>query len=76
MNAITVYMVSELLDQVLDAIRFSAGHQTVTLHHKLYELFATVASPINASLLFAVSYTLLMYGVAYVMYRRQWFLRF
>jgi predicted acyltransferase len=76
MNAIAVYMASELLEEVFDAIHLSSGSQTVTLHAWLYGLFAAVASPINASLLFAVAYVLLMYGIAYVMYRRQWFLRF
>ena len=75
MNAITVYMVSELLDQVFNAIKFSSGGQVVTLHAWLGSLFGAVASPYNASLLFAISYTLLMYLVAYVMYRRGWFLR-
>jgi len=75
MNAITVYMVSELLDQVFNAIKVSSGGQVVTLHAWLNSLFAVVASPYNASLLFAISYTLLMYLVAYVMYRRGWFLR-
>jgi predicted acyltransferase len=76
MNAIAVYMASELLEEVFDAIHLSSGGQTVTLHAWLYGLFAAVASPINASLLFAVAYVLLMYGIAYVMYRRRWFLRF
>jgi predicted acyltransferase len=76
MNAIAVYMASELLEEVFDAIHFSSGGQTVTLHAWLYGLFAAAASPINASLLFAIAYVLLMYGIAYVMYRRQWFLRF
>jgi len=75
MNAIAVYMASELLDQVLDAIHLSSGGQMITLHSWLYGFFTVVASPINASLLFAIAYTLLMYGIAYVMYRRQWFLR-
>jgi predicted acyltransferase len=75
MNAITVYMVSELLDQVFNAIKVSSGGQQVTLHAWLGSLFGAVASPYNASLLFAISYTLLMYLVAYVMYRRGWFLR-
>jgi predicted acyltransferase len=76
MNAIAVYMASELLDQVLDVIHLSSGGQMITLHSWLYGLFTAVASPINASLLFAIAYTLLMFGLAYVMYRRQWFLRF
>jgi len=75
MNAITVYMVSELLDQVFNSIRFTSGGQTVNLHFWLNSLFAAFASPYNASLLFAISYVLLMYLLAYVMYRRGWFLR-
>jgi predicted acyltransferase len=75
MNAITVYMISELLDQVFDVIKVSSGGQLVTLHAWLGSLFGAVASPYNASLLFAIAYTLLMYLVAYVMYRRGWFLR-
>jgi predicted acyltransferase len=43
------------------------------LHAWLGGLFGAVASPYNASLLFAIAYTLLMYLVAYVMYRRGWF---
>jgi predicted acyltransferase len=75
MNAITVYMVSELLDQVLNSIHVTSGGQPVTLHEWLAGLFGAVASPYNASLLFAIVYTLLMYLVAYVMYRRGWLVR-
>jgi len=75
MNAITVYMVSELLDQVFNAIHVTSGGHSVTLHAWLGGEFGAVASPYNASLLFAIAYTLLMYLVAYVMYRRGWFLR-
>jgi predicted acyltransferase len=75
MNAITVYMVSELLDQVFNAIHVPSGGLSVTLHAWLGGLFGAVASPYNASLLFAIAYTLLMYLVAYVMYRRGRFVR-
>jgi predicted acyltransferase len=37
--------------------------------------FVVLASPRNASLLWAVSFTLLMYLAGYVMYRKKWFLR-
>ena len=75
MNAITVYMASEILDQVFDVIKVSSNGQVVTLHAWFNSLFAAIASPYNASLLFAISYTLLMYLLAYVMYRRGWFVR-
>ncbi len=76
MNAITVYLISEFLDEALGAIHWTASGQVITLHGWLFvHCFAWVASPVNASLLWAIAYTLLMYGVAYVMYRRGWFLR-
>lgn len=67
MNAITVYLASEFLDEALGA---------TGLHHWIYEhLFTPIASPINASLLYGIAYVLLMYLLAYVMYRRKWFVR-
>jgi predicted acyltransferase len=76
MNAITVYLVSELLETLLNAVHFSSGGHTVTVRDWLFDtLFAPLASPINASLLYAIAYTLLMYAIAYVMYRRRWFVR-
>ena len=76
MNAITVYLVSELLEELLNAVHFSSGGHTVTVRDWLFDtLFAPLASPLNASLLYAIAYTLLMYVIAYVMYRRRWFVR-
>jgi predicted acyltransferase len=73
MNAIAVYMASELVDEILNAIHLSAG---VTLRHWLFDtLFRPIASPYNASLLYALSYVLLMFLFAYGLYRRRWFLR-
>ena len=67
MNAIAVYMVSELLETQLRVMR---------LREALYvRVFAPLASPLNASLLYALAYTLLMFVVAWMLYRRQWFLR-
>jgi len=67
MNAIAIYMVSEVLDGMLHTIHLSSG---VSAHVWIYDhLFAPLASPMNASLLYAVTYTLLMYLVAYGMYR-------
>jgi predicted acyltransferase len=67
MNAIVVYMLSELLAISLDVLR---------LHDWLYRhCFAVLASPRNASLLWAIAFTLLMYLAAYIMYRKRWFPR-
>jgi len=67
MNAITVYMISELLDEALGALRW---------REPLYRaVFVPLASPLNASLLYGLAYTLLMWLIAFGMYRRGWFWR-
>jgi len=67
MNAITVYLASEFLAEFLDA---------TGLHESLYKrFFAPIASPMNASLLWALSFVALMYLLAWFLYRRRWFLR-
>jgi len=76
MNAIAVYMASELGAEILDTVRVSVGQSSVAAHLWIYRhLFAPFASPIDASLLFAISYTLLIYLAAYGLHRRGWFLR-
>jgi len=67
MNAIVVYLASEMVEETLSLLGW---------RERLYEaVFAPLASPYNASLLYAVVYTLAMYGIAYGMYRRGWFVR-
>jgi predicted acyltransferase len=67
MNAIVAYLASEMVEAVLAL----AGWR-----ERLYQaVFAPLASPYNASLLYAVVYTLAIYGIAYFMYRRKWFVR-
>jgi len=67
MNAIAVYMASEMVEEALHLLGWRDA---------IYgRVFVPLLSPYNASLAYAVSYTLVMYGVAYVMYRRGWFVR-
>jgi predicted acyltransferase len=76
MNAIAVYMAAELLDIALGKIRLNTGAGSISMHNWLYQnLFAPIASPANASLLYALVYTGLMYLLAYGLYRKKWFLR-
>lgn len=66
-NAITVYMVSELLDTVLTM----SG-----LRMRIYDaLFAPLLTPEAASLAYSLAYVLLMLALAWIMYRRGWFVR-
>jgi len=74
MNSIAVYLASEVLSEVLDDMH--AGAQGASLHTLLYDrFFAPVGSIENASLLWALSFTLLMYLLAYGLYKRGWFWR-
>ena len=67
MNAIAVYMAAELFASLLDAL----GWQK----RIFAAVFAPIASPNNASLLYALSFTLLMFGFAWLLHRRGWYLR-
>ena len=90
MNAITVFMLAGLLGRILPAIKVtSAAGKKIGLQTYLYNhlcapfaspdtapFFGFLASPNNASLMWALMYVTVLYLVAYVMYRRKWFLKF
>ncbi|MDE3195403.1 MAG: DUF5009 domain-containing protein [Acidobacteriota bacterium] len=63
LNPITIYMISELLAELLDY----TGIQASLYKH----VFVPVASPYNASLLWALAYTGLMFAIGEVMYRKK-----
>jgi len=67
MNSIAIYMLSEMLDVILSVLN---------LREPIYQnVFAPLASPINASLLYAIAYVLVNYLAAYVLYRNKWFIK-
>lgn len=67
MNAIAVYVVSEFGSELLDL----GGTQ-----QRLYRaVFVPLASPANASLLYSIAFAVAMLLVAWILYRRGWFLR-
>ena len=66
-NALTMYVLSELMAMCLALF----GWQD-----PIYGAFASIAPPKIASLLFALSFVAVCYGVAWVMYRRNLLLRF
>jgi predicted acyltransferase len=90
MNAIAVFMLAGLLGRILPAIKVtSAAGKKVGLQSHLYEhlfvpfasadtapFFGFLASPKNASLMWALMYVVVLYLVAYGMYHRKWFLKF
>ena len=72
MNSIAIYMASELLDIIFNKIPMGATSMRVWLYETL---FAPLASPMNASLLYAVTYVLLMFVIALFLWRRKIFIR-
>jgi predicted acyltransferase len=71
-NAIVVYMLSELLAEVLDDVIVRGA----SLHEWSYRsVFAPIASPENASLMWALSFTFLMFLAAYGLYKRNLIVR-
>jgi len=72
MNAMAAYIASWLLETVVEVITIGGK----TLHHVAYEqLFAPLLSPVNASLAYSLAFDLIMFGFAYFLYRKQWFLK-
>jgi predicted acyltransferase len=78
MNAITVFVLSGLLGRLIVEVKFpGAEGESVALKTILYDnLFVPLASPKNASLLWALMWVAMLYLVAWVMYRKKWFVKF
>ena len=67
MNAIVVFALSSLMAKVLGLMK---------LQTPIYQnVFAPLASPENASLLYALANVAFFYAIAYAMYRKKWFVR-
>jgi predicted acyltransferase len=76
MNAIALYMISEGLAEMLDAVRVNAPGGAISLQAYIYRSwFAPLASPANASLIYSLAFVAVIYAAAYGLYRRGWFLR-
>jgi predicted acyltransferase len=77
MNAIAIYCLSELVSVCLFLAPGTASDGSPTsLYDQIFaSWFFPLASPINASLLFAVAFLLLMYAVAWLLYKRKWFMK-
>ncbi len=89
MNAITVFVLAGVLGRLSLEIKIGPADNSVALktwlYHRLCAPFASpdtapvfgfLASPKNASLLWALMYIAGLYVVAWVMYRKKWFVKF
>lgn len=77
MNAITVFFLSGLMARGLTLIKWTdAAGQEITLKGFLYDsYFASWLAPINASLLWALSYVLLWLGLMWILYAKKIFIK-
>jgi predicted acyltransferase len=77
LNAITLFVGSGLLAKTLAFIKLPVeGGEVQSLKTIIYRTaFVPLASPINASLLYALANLAVMSALLYVMYRRGWFLK-
>jgi len=75
-NSIAAFTASSLLAKTMDIWQVAFGSDPVSVKRYLYlQLFAPVASPKNASLLFALSYVLFWLAVMGLLYRRKIFIK-
>ena len=75
-NAIAVFVLSGLVTRILIRIRVPADPDPITLKQWIYEtLFASWASPVNASVAYAVTYLLLWWVLMALLYRRKIFIK-
>ncbi len=73
MNALFLFALSGVIAKMLDFIQPVQG---LSLKAVLYAPLASAdLAPQNASLLFAMGFTLCMYAVAWVMWRKGWFIK-
>ncbi len=77
MNALALFVLAGLVAKLLHLIKWTGPDgQGLTLKTFIYQgCFVPLATPVNASLLFAVAFVLLFLGFAWVMWRRKWFLK-
>lgn len=76
MNAIAVYMLSELFAEFLADVKVSTAAGPQSLQRIIYRsVFLPLSSDQTSALLYGVVFMLLMYAFAYFLYRRRWFLR-
>jgi predicted acyltransferase len=73
MNALFLFALSGLIAKMFYTVKFADGS---TLGRALYApLRDSGLAPIDASLLHAIAFVLVMYAIAWLMYRKRWFIK-
>ena len=76
-NALFLFTLSGLIAKMLGFIHITqASGESVSLQKALFApIKALPISPVNASLLFAVLFNLCMFAIAYMMWKKRWFIK-
>jgi predicted acyltransferase len=77
LNAITVFVLAGVVGRLLGLVHVAQPDGTSTsLQRYIFETFyLPIASPINASLLYAITFILVMFLVVWFMWKKKWFLK-
>ncbi len=76
MNALFLFVCSGVIARIIQLVHVAGPTAPMTLKEKAFETLATLPiSPVNASLTFAVLFNLVMFTVAWAMWRKQWFVK-
>ncbi|HXG01275.1 MAG TPA: DUF5009 domain-containing protein, partial [Bacteroidota bacterium] len=77
MNAIAVFVVSGILARLLVLVKIhgSDGSEISLKTYVFEHVYRALASPLNASLLFALSFVMLMYLFVWGLWKKQWFFK-
>lgn len=77
MNALAMFVLAGLIGRLLVFVKWTgADGKGVTLRAFIYQsVFAPLASPLNASLLYAVAFVLSFFLIAWAMWRKKWFVK-
>lgn len=75
-NAIALYVGTGLMARLMGLIKLPWGSETISLQGWIFEkLFVPWASPINASLAYAIAFVLLWLGLMWILYSRKIFIK-
>lgn len=77
MNALALFVFSGFLSKFLILIKIDGGEgKSISLQSYIFKsVYLSIASPINASLFYALSYLLLWYGLMWILYKRKIFIK-
>jgi predicted acyltransferase len=75
-NALALFVGSGLMARLLGIIKVPGGEGTISLQKYIFEnIYLAAASPINASLLYAISFILLWLFLMWLLYRKKIYIK-